>query len=284
MSTSFELSLTAPRQMAEKCSIALEEISPAVAISDIGENLEVQAWFAAPPPQEIIDTILSAALDGPVPEYTITVLKQEDWVAKSLAGLKPVIAGPFAVHGRHDRGGFAANIITIEIEAGLAFGTGHHGTTLACLLALDACLKSARPQNILDLGTGTGVLAIAAAKRLKTRVHASDIDPVAVEIAAQNARLNAVRPLINPLSAPGMNHRSLRKHAPYDLILANILARPLASLAPSLSSSLAFGGRIILSGLLVPQIPLVLSAYRIQGLVLEKKIIREGWATLTLRG
>ncbi len=284
MSISFELSLTAPRREAEKCSIALEEISPAIAISDIGEQLEVQAWFAEYPEQGIIDEILGAALDGPAPEYTITPLLQEDWVAKSLEGLKPVIAGPFAVHGRHDRGSFAANLVTVEIEAGLAFGTGHHGTTLACLLALDACLKAGRPKNILDLGTGTGVLAIAAAKRLKTRIYASDIDPVAVAIAAQNAALNNTRPLINPVTAPGMKHRALRNHAPYELIIANILARPLASLAPSLGSALAPGGRIILSGLLVPQIPLVLSAYRIQGLVLEKKIIREGWATLTLRG
>jgi len=284
MSTSYEFSLILPRAQAEDCAQALEEISSAVAMTDCGGSWEVEAWFAQNPDRNEIKALLENALGGPVPEFSITLLREEDWVAKSLEGLKPVRAGLFAVHGRHDRGTHPANVLSVEIEAGLAFGTGHHGTTAGCLIALTNVLKQTTPGCILDLGTGTGVLAIAAAKRLRIPVVASDIDPVAVRVAGENARLNGVHGLVRPLTATGLHHPNLMLGAPYDLVLANILARPLVHLAPSICRNLANGGRLILSGLLEEQIAQVLSAYRGQGLVLEGKLIREGWATLTFRG
>ncbi len=284
MSTSYELSLYLPHKQAQICMEALEEISQAVAMTDCGANWRVEAWFEDEPDADIVAVLLKETIGDPVPDFIVTRLREEDWVARSLEGLKPVRAGLFAVHGAHDRGGDRANVTSVEIEAGLAFGTGHHGTTSGCLMALTDILKRAAPEAVLDLGTGTGVLAIAAAKRLKLPVTASDIDPVAVRVAGENARLNGVHRWVRPVLASGLHHRNLIMNAPYDLIMANILARPLVGLAPSICHNLASGGHLILSGLLEGQIALVLSAYRGQGLVLKNKIIREGWATLTLKG
>jgi ribosomal protein L11 methyltransferase len=284
MSTSYELSLTLAQAQAEICSDALNVISQAVAITDCGESWLVEAWFEDEPDADIVEALLIETLGEPALDFSVTRIQEEDWVARSLEGLTPVRAGLFAVHGRHDRGAYPANVTSVEIEAGLAFGTGHHGTTSGCLIALTNILKHSKPRSVLDLGTGTGVLAIAAAKRLKTGITASDIDPVAVGVAAENARLNGVHGWVRPVTASGLHHRKLMANAPYELILANILARPLVGLAPSICRNLAKGGRLVLSGLLEGQIALVLGAYRGQGLVLESKIIREGWATLMLRG
>ncbi len=284
MSTSYELSLYLPHKQAQICMAALEEISQAVAMTDCGGDWRVEAWFEDEPDADSVEALLKEIFGASVPEFSVTRLREEDWVARSLEGLKPVRAGLFAVHGAHDRGAYPANVISVEIEAGLAFGTGHHGTTSGCLMALSNILKYAAPEAVLDLGTGTGVLAIAAAKRLKIPVTASDIDPVAVRVAGENARLNGVHQWVRPVLASGLHHRHLMANAPYDLIMANILARPLVGLAPSICYNLASGGHLILSGLLEDQIRLVLGAYRGLGLVLKNRIIREGWATLTLGG
>ena len=212
-----------------------------------------------------------------------------DWVKASLEGLPPVPAGRFIVHGAHDRARVAPNLLAIEIEAALAFGTGHHGTTRGCLLALDALWKDARfrPKRILDVGTGSGVLAIAAAKALRRslrgRVLASDIDPVAVKAARANARLNHTAALIDMLCAPGLGAGMFRTLGPYDLIFANILLPPLKRLARPLARLLAPSGRVILSGLLPDQANAALAAYRAHGLVLQHRINLDGWATLVLR-
>jgi ribosomal protein L11 methyltransferase len=206
-----------------------------------------------------------------------------DWVAQSLAGLKPVRAGRFVIHGAHDRAQPKPNDIAIEIEAALAFGTGHHGTTLGCLLALTDLAKRRHFRRVLDIGTGTGVLAIATARLLHTRVVAGDIDPVAVRAAKSNARLNRAAPLIAFARAAGTVAPAIARAAPYDLILANILLGPIARMAVPLRKLVVPDARIVLSGLLPGHVNAVLAIYRAQGLMLERRIQREGWATLVLR-
>ena len=210
-------------------------------------------------------------------------IAQQDWVQRSLTGLAPVRAGRFLVHGRHDRGAVRSNDLALEIEAALAFGTGHHGTTRGCLLALDAVLKRRRPRRVVDLGTGTGVLAMAAAKALKRAVSCGDLDPTAVAAARENAALNGVGRFVRPVVAAGLHHPALRAEAPYDLILANILARPLRMLAPAVAAHAAPGADLILSGLLPRDVRGILSSYGAQGFALVGRGELEGWATLSLR-
>lgn len=214
--------------------------------------------------------------------FTISNLPDSDWVAKSLEGLKPVRAGRFVVHGRHDRDVVKPNDIGIEIEAAQAFGTGHHGSTAGCLTEIDRIARTRPIRNALDIGTGSGVLAIATAKVSKASVLASDIDPLAAKIAAENARLNGVAKLVRVIAADGLAKRAFREHAPYDLIVANILAGPLVALAPAIRRRLAPDGTVILSGLLPEQRNRVAAAYRAAGLRVERAETRDGWATLTL--
>ncbi|MBO6716823.1 MAG: 50S ribosomal protein L11 methyltransferase [Rhizobiaceae bacterium] len=203
-----------------------------------------------------------------------------DWVAHTLAGLKPVAAGPFVVHGSHDRQRRHSGLISIEIEAGLAFGTGHHGTTAGCLETIARVARRERPRRILDLGTGSGVLAIGIAKLLRTPVLATDNDPVATEVAAANARLNGVSNLVRTATAAGLRSSAIARAAPFDLIVANILARPLMSLAPSVARAVAPGGSVILSGILASQRRAVIAAYAGQRLRHVSTIWRDGWVTM----
>ena len=213
---------------------------------------------------------------------TVEPLEAEDWVAKSLEGLPPVREGRFVVRGRHARGGEPAGIVAIDIDAGLAFGTGHHATTVGCLAAIERSLARRRPRRPLDLGTGTGVLAIAIARLAKVGVMASDIDPVAARVAAGNARANGVGPWVRPFVAVGMADRRLSSGG-FDLVVANILARPLERLAPAIGRALAPRATVILSGLRVPDGRRVEAAYRRQGLVLTRRDARDGWLTLTFQ-
>jgi ribosomal protein L11 methyltransferase len=211
-----------------------------------------------------------------------------DWVQASLAGLTPVAAGRFVVHGAHDRERVPPNRIGIEIEAALAFGTGHHGTTRGCLMALDRFAKR-RPkggrsnQRVLDLGTGSGVLAIAAARSLRGPVLASDNDALAVRAARANARLNRAGATVEVMRADGFTARRFRARAPFDLIFANILLGPLKRMATPMARLLGANGCVVLSGLLAAQARAALAAYRARGLVLEHRIQIEGWVTLVLR-
>lgn len=212
----------------------------------------------------------------------IEVLADRNWVKESLEALPPVQAGRFVVYGRHDRDRIPANAIGVEIEAGLAFGTGHHGTTLGCLLAIGRLLKQRRIRRPLDVGTGTGVLAIAVARALHVPVVATDIDPVAVETTRENLVKNGAAGLVRAVTANGADTAVVRASAPYDLVVANILARPLVALAPRLRPLMAPGAAVVLSGLLVAQRREVEAAYRAQGCVVLFRIVRDGWATLAL--
>lgn len=206
-----------------------------------------------------------------------------DWVTRSLEGLKPVRAGRFFVHGAHDRRKRHSGELAIEIEAGLAFGTGHHGTTAGCLEMLEQVVRRERPRNALDLGTGSAVLAIALAKLAHVPVLATDIDPVAIKVAAANARLNRVKALVETVTAPGFHHPIFAARRRFDLIVANILARPLMRLAPEMARHIALGGSIVLSGILDRQRDAVVSAYVGQQFRHVRTLHREGWVTIHLK-
>lgn len=245
--------------------------------------MQLALHFRMAPAADAVRELVAAA-GGPAAALSFEHLAAKDWVGASLAGLTPVAAGRFTVHGAHDRSAVAVNRIGIEIEAALAFGTGHHGTTRGCLLALDGILKSpvrhGGDRRILDLGTGSGVLAIAAARALRRRVLATDIDPAAVHVARANARLNRVGSLIEIVQANGVTAPSVRQTAPFDLIFANILLGPLRRLAAPVKNLTAPGGRVVLSGLLSAQANAALAAYR--PLALERRIDLDGWTTLVL--
>ncbi|MBR0963297.1 50S ribosomal protein L11 methyltransferase [Bradyrhizobium diazoefficiens] len=245
---------------------------------------DVTLHFAEAPDQTLLrEIIVNSAGNEIAGTLTFDTVEAKDWVKASLEDLVPVPAGRFVVHGSHDRDRVAPNKLAIEIEAALAFGTGHHGTTRGCLLLLDHVLKSVRPARVLDLGTGTGVLGIAAAKALHRAVLASDIDPPSVRVAAENAALNETGHLVRVVRATGFAAPDFARCGPFDLVLANILANPLRQLAGPMARHLAPGARIILSGLLTHQAPAVIAAYRARGLVPLRHLRIEGWSSLLLR-
>jgi ribosomal protein L11 methyltransferase len=205
-----------------------------------------------------------------------------NWVEKSLEGLKPVRAGRFLVHGGHDRDKVPPGAIGLEIEAALAFGTGHHGTTAGCLEEIDRLLSLREYDSILDLGTGTGVLAIAAALKARQPVLATDIDPVATSTALENAKLNGASHLVQGFTANGMEDVKFRYYGPFDLVIANILARPLMKMAKSIGGQMTQTATLVLSGLRISDGPRILFAYRCQGFVLDRRREKDGWLTLTL--
>jgi ribosomal protein L11 methyltransferase len=249
-----------------------------------GGRWGVTVHFAEAPDESSIRELVGiAAGDDVAQQIAFDTVEAKDWVKATLEELVPVRAGRFIVHGHHDRQKIPPNKLGIEIEAALAFGTGHHGTTRGCLMLLDSVLKAHRPRRVLDLGTGTGVLAIAVAKAQHHRVLASDIDPLSVRVARGNSRLNGAGNLVRTVHATGFSAPEFTQHGPFDLVLANILANPLRQMATPMARHLAASALVILSGLLPHQAQSVIAAYRSRGLVLERQIQIEGWSSLLLR-
>ena len=246
---------------------------------ETGEE-EISVYAEADDADDVERRIRSVAADAVVSRE---VLPDIDWVAKSLEGLKPVRAGGFLVHGSHDRDERRPGELAIEIEAGLAFGTGHHGTTAGCLDMLAAVVKQEKPGNALDLGTGSAVLAIALAKLASIPVLATDIDPVAVAVAEENARLNGVAALVETATAAGFDDPVFARRGPFDLIVANILAGPLMELAPHMSRHLVPGGSIVLSGILERQHDAVVAAYVGESFRHVETLRLDGWVTIHLK-
>lgn len=284
------LRLEAEETLARKAADFLTEMLPpeetaAAAFEvDDGRTWSLEVYFATAPDEDMVRELLVACIGKPLAARAeFSDINEKDWVAASLEGLPPVRAGRFVVHGGHDRHRVRGNEIGIEIEAALAFGTGHHGTTRGCLLHFNDLVKRRRPRQVLDVGTGTGLLAIAAARVLQCPVVAGDIDPVSTITARANAVANKAGAYVRPVTATGTRHPAVVAMAPYDVIFANILCRPLMKLATSIRSVAADNCDLILSGLLARDVNAILSAYRTQGFRLIQRKDLEGWVSLTLR-
>lgn len=253
------------------------------AFEDAAGGWQVAIHFRQPPDEASLRSLVALAAGGDASRrLRIEPVAAADWVAQSLADLKPVRVGRFLVHGAHDRAKLRANDIGIEIEAALAFGTGHHGTTRGCLQALADLAKRRHLRRVLDVGTGSGILAIAAARLLHARVTASDIDVRAIEAARGNARINRAASLLAFVRASGTAARAITSAAPYQLIFANILLGAVTRLAVPLRMVTAPDARIVLSGLLPSHANGALAIYRARGFVLEKRITLDGWVTLVM--
>ena len=255
----WKASVALTKQEAADVSAALELEGSAQAVLIVEEPFAdgavVEALYTEAPDAAYLSRITRR-------DITVAPLPDQDWIRLSQEGLPPVRAGRFFVYGAHDAGTVPHGVIPMKIEAGLAFGTGHHETTALCLAALSDIARQRQFFNVLDLGCGTGLLAIGAAKLWKRRVLASDIDPVAVEVTRDNARANGVGPLVTAVTAEGLTNPLLANAAPYDLLIANILAGPLTQLAPAIQRALAPGAVLLLSGLLTNQEKLVTSFYQ----------------------
>lgn len=231
----------------------------------------------------IREIIADAAGEAVVRAIRFEVLQARDWISKSLEGLKVVRAGRFAIHGAHDRNKIKANETGIEIEAALAFGTGHHGTTLGCLRALNEIVRVHKPKRILDVGTGTAVLAIAAARAFQSPVIATEIDRASVVVARENIRANRVGALVGVIHTASLRLPAIAQYAPYDLIFANILLPVLKVLSREIAALASPGANVVLSGLLPSQALAALARYQALGFRLRKSETIENWTTLTLR-
>jgi ribosomal protein L11 methyltransferase len=227
---------------------------------------------------------LAAAVTGVTAVAESAPALADGWLERTRAAFPEQLVGrTFAVRGTHLTGPPPAGRVALILDAGVAFGTGEHNSTRGCLIALEHVLRDRRPRRILDLGTGSGILAMAAAKTLRRAVVATDIEPWSVRVARDNVRLNGVHTLVRPILADGWRIRAVREGGPYDLVFGNILARPLRAMARDLAINLAPGGTAILAGLLRTQARDVLAAHRGQGLVLERMIDLAPWTTIVLR-
>ncbi|QIG81497.1 50S ribosomal protein L11 methyltransferase [Stakelama tenebrarum] len=293
---SWKVTLPCTRAEAEALQvedIALADLDPlpvlmtSERVPDDAEQWQLDAYFEEAPGAATIDALKSLVPSSTDAQPVIEEIVEEDWVTISQEGLEPVHAGRFYVHTESNKGDVPEGAHPIRIEASRAFGTGTHETTSGCLIALDALKRrGARFDNLLDLGTGTGLLAFAAL-HLWPRAHAtaSDIDPASIEVTRENAGINGVAigggaGELALAVASGMQHPLLTQSAPYDLIIANILAGPLVELAPSVADALAEGGTLLVAGLLDRHVDMVARAYRAQGLRLAQRIPRGDWPTL----
>ena len=273
-----------PRAEAEAAARAIdaEALLEGATYSILEEDEDRHIWRidAFPTTPEEADGMMAVLAGFPALAVTRDVLADADWLAMALSGLPPVRAGRFFVYGVHDRGRRPVNTVNLRIEAGAAFGTGHHGTTVGCLVGFHRLLKARRFARVLDVGAGTGVLAIAAGRTGSRRLVGTDIDPVSVRISRENARLNAVQAEF--VVASDLKHPAVRRGGPYDLVFANILARPLVKLSGEIAAATAPGGAIVLSGLLRTQERYVRAAYLARGFKLRDRIRRDAWSALVL--
>jgi ribosomal protein L11 methyltransferase len=275
------------KENAEALGVAMEDMIPeptgiGVFEMEDGSGLwEVGGYFTEEP--DAAGLALLASMND-AQDFVVSELPETDWVAKVRRDLAPVVAGRFFVYGSHDADKVPADSEPLLIEAAMAFGTGHHGTTLGCLRALDRLDTGGfKGKNVVDIGCGTAVLGMAAARIWPNPVLASDIDIVAVEVAEANVKANGLEGRVNCLEATGFKHETLHAAAPFDLVFANILKAPLIDLAPDVASHLGEGGYAILSGLLVDQADEVTEAYVAQGMTLAHREDIGDWSTLTLQ-
>ena len=274
-----------PRAVAEAAAEAIDAnpLLEGATYSILEEDEDRNVWRidAFPTTTEEADGLVAALAEFPDMKTVVEKLADADWLAMALSGLPPVRAGRFFVFGAHDKGRAPTNTVNLRIEAGAAFGTGHHGTTVGCLFAYDELIKARRFERVLDVGAGTGVLAIAAARTGSAKAVGTDIDGPSVRISRENAKLNKANARF--VHASGLGHQLVAKTAPYDLVFANILAPPLVALSQDIKTALKPGGFAILSGLLRTQERRVLAAYLSKGFRLHRRLHRDAWATLVLR-
>lgn len=269
-----------PKREAQALSDALEQLDPTPVVSafELGERgmWEVEAFFTEQPDEADLLKRFGVPM-------RVIAIEDENWVARALEGLPPVQTGRFFLHGDHTAAQVPPNAIGLKIEASYAFGTGHHGTTRGCLLAFERLAKQRKFKNALDLGCGTGVLAMAFARLTRRPAIATDIDPLATLKTIENAKLNRAAPYMRFATAAGFKTPLIAEHAPYDLIFANILAGPLMKLLPDIKANLAPGGHAILSGLLDEQANGICAMARAQNLRVVRRSALEGWVTLILQ-
>ena len=267
----------------------MEPPADALTLFEDGTGWRIEAYYADMPDPAARALELAEITGLAVPSVALETVPDENWVAISQAALPPVAAGRFRVHGSHDRWRVPRGPVSIEIEAGEAFGTAHHATTSGCLEAVSRAdvleaLSGRRFLKVLDLGTGSGVLAVALARVLRrASILASDLDQRSVEVAAENIRLNGEAGRVRTLVASGFDDPRLATGRPFDMIVANILAGPLVRLAGDVARRTASRGVLILSGILVPQAAEVIAAYRAHGLVVVDHRRLAGWSTIVLQ-
>ncbi|QEE12459.1 50S ribosomal protein L11 methyltransferase [Bartonella krasnovii] len=289
MSQQIRLYYTASKNEAEQfytlIESAFDEEGYPLALTEIDEKNTIYelSLYVDQENQEHVSKRFAQILSIDPHKINHEILPNIDWVQKSLEGLQPVHAGPFFLHGSHNRNDIPQGVFPIEIDANQAFGTGHHGTTAGCLEMIAKIMQHENPQNALDLGTGSGVLAIGMAKLKPIAILASDIDPIAIKVAKHNITLNGVEKYIKAITAIGFSHDEIASRAPFDLIIANILANPLIELAPEMVQFLQKDGSLVLSGILEEQHDFVLGAYVKQGLKHLETSYHQGWVTIHLK-
>lgn len=288
----WKLELVVPERTREAFEVALGETlgeDAAVASTELREGIDwrVEAYCQTAPERRLLERVIQAVAEAfaiPAPVASLGEIADQDWVAENQRSFLPFTVGRYFVYPSFHQGKVPRRHVGIQIDPGMAFGTGTHATTQGCLMAIDEIAAGEPIGRAIDVGCGSGILAIALAHAARRRVVACDNDPVAVRVTEENARLNGVANRIVAVQAEGLDHVEIARRAPFQVIVANILAQPLVELAPRLARGLAPGGHIVLSGLLARQEEMVADAYRAEGITLAKRIAGGDWVTLMMRG
>lgn len=289
---SWRVDLHVPHHAFGAFAEVLDPFAQAISVSEVADLTgrpvwRIQGYADAEPDRNAIAAaaaLAALAAAVPAPEPDVVALGAVDWLAENRRSFPPLRIGRFYIHGSHVATPPPPSALALQVEAAIAFGSGEHGSTRGCLLALDGLARRMRVRRALDMGCGSGILALALARLWPAaRIVAVDVDTDSAVVAAANARLNRCASRIQVQAGDGYRAPAARLGAPYDLITANILARPLQAMAPALASALRPGGIAVLSGLLAKQEAGVLAAHRVQGLSLIRRIASDGWHTLILR-